>query len=83
MHLEFIFVKEEFIYIYFFSMYVVNGPCGFFGCVRSSLLHRLLSRYVSGVCSLVEHGPLIAEASPVEEHGLQSTQASVVVAPGL
>ena len=38
---------------------------------------------VSGVCSPVVHGPLIAEASPVEEHGLQSTQASVVVIHGL
>ena len=38
---------------------------------------------VSGVCSPVVRRPLIVEASPVEEHGLQSTQASVVVIHGL
>ena len=62
-------------------MYMVHGPCGFFGCMLG--LHCCTGDSlvtVSGGCSPVVHWLLIVEASPVEEHGLWSTQASVVVA---
>ena len=65
-------------------MYMAHGPCGFFGCMLS--LHCCTGDSlvtVSGGCSPVVHWLLIVEASPVEEHGLWSTQASVVVASGL
>ena len=55
-----------------------------FGCGGSSLLRELFSGcgkqglFLIAVCRL-----LIAVASLVAEHGLQGTQASVAVAPGL
>lgn len=62
-------------------MYMVHGPCGFFGCMLGLHCYTGDSLVtVSGGCSPVVHWLLIVEASPVEEHGLWSTQASVVVA---